>query len=447
MPEVPKIVHHRLRAAIASQDLLLQAHPEADVLTAFVEQALSTAEREGILQHMALCEDCREVVSFALPPVEIASKAPEAETTEVAAGPATAHSERKSRFAWAGLSWAHLRWATLAAGIAVAVLVMRPALQRMGTPQRPVSSAANHVAAPPVQTMPAAAIAPGTSLEASKGTVNSLATKPLESGPKETGSVESFGAKRLPHQTAPSASSFGMQLAATMRPASPAKPSLDKKSLSSGSNLEASVSAAGQATEAVEIAGANAVAETEPAALAGAPSIEKAKPPLEDTAANQQAANQAANQKDKSTQKTLPSALAAPLHAEMMAQAKSVVGTGAAAPARFPRPSAIWAIANGVLQRSFDGGRTWQTAAPGGRALLCYTNREQEVWAGGNEGTLLHSTDNGATWKAVAVSYKGQPLTSNVTHIEAGVPLSIVLSTENHETWISADGGKTWEKK
>lgn len=41
MTEVPKIVHHRLRAAMPAAELLEQMHPEADVLTAFAEQALS----------------------------------------------------------------------------------------------------------------------------------------------------------------------------------------------------------------------------------------------------------------------------------------------------------------------------------------------------------------------------------------------------------------------
>src|SRR5260370_16806372 len=66
MTEVPKIVYDRLRAALPEQ-----AHPDADLLTAFAEQALSAAEREGVLQHLALCEDCRDVVALALPAADI----------------------------------------------------------------------------------------------------------------------------------------------------------------------------------------------------------------------------------------------------------------------------------------------------------------------------------------------------------------------------------------
>ena len=48
MSEVPKIVHHRLRAATPAPDPLERAHPDADLLTAFAEQALPASEREGV---------------------------------------------------------------------------------------------------------------------------------------------------------------------------------------------------------------------------------------------------------------------------------------------------------------------------------------------------------------------------------------------------------------
>jgi hypothetical protein len=74
MAEVPKIVYDRLRAARPVPDRPLaepgapeQSHPDADLLTAFAEQALSATERDGVLDHLALCGDCREVIALALP--------------------------------------------------------------------------------------------------------------------------------------------------------------------------------------------------------------------------------------------------------------------------------------------------------------------------------------------------------------------------------------------
>ena len=66
MTEVPKIVHDRLRAALPEQ-----AHPDADLLAAFAEQALSATERDGVLQHLALCGDCRDVIALALPAADM----------------------------------------------------------------------------------------------------------------------------------------------------------------------------------------------------------------------------------------------------------------------------------------------------------------------------------------------------------------------------------------
>ncbi len=67
MTDVPKIVHSRLRAATPEREAMERAHPEADVLTAFAEQALSAAERESVLQHLTLCGDCRDVIALASP--------------------------------------------------------------------------------------------------------------------------------------------------------------------------------------------------------------------------------------------------------------------------------------------------------------------------------------------------------------------------------------------
>lgn len=45
-------------------------HPDADQLSAFIEQALPAHERDGVLAHLAVCPDCRTVVALALPEEE-----------------------------------------------------------------------------------------------------------------------------------------------------------------------------------------------------------------------------------------------------------------------------------------------------------------------------------------------------------------------------------------
>ncbi len=119
----------------------------------------------------------------------------------------------------------------------------------------------------------------------------------------------------------------------------------------------------------------------------------------------------------------------------------------AAPPSPTRTRNVTWTIAAGVLQRSLDSGQSWQPALHADHSLLCYTPRDQDVWTGGQAGTLFHSADGGVTWLQIQPAIKGQPLTSDITHIEVRASAEVVLSTSNHEVWSSADNGKTWEKK
>lgn len=64
MSNVPKIVLKRLQSAP------VESHPDADLLTAFVERSLPASERGFVLDHISRCGDCREVVALALPAAE-----------------------------------------------------------------------------------------------------------------------------------------------------------------------------------------------------------------------------------------------------------------------------------------------------------------------------------------------------------------------------------------
>jgi hypothetical protein len=124
MAEVPKILYGRMRAAEAalkgSGD---PAHPASDLLAAFVEQALSAQEREGVLDHLSFCENCREVVALSLPPREIATERALVRDLPVRPQPA-----KSWLTAFTGPT---LRWAALAAGIVIVggVLLVRPGKQ------------------------------------------------------------------------------------------------------------------------------------------------------------------------------------------------------------------------------------------------------------------------------------------------------------------------------
>ncbi len=95
MQNVPKIVRERLRAAAPAVN-----HPDADLLTAFAEHSLPGVERDVVLEHLARCGDCREIVALALPATEFVDRA-----------------IQPSPSGW--LTWPALRWAFVAAGVVV----------------------------------------------------------------------------------------------------------------------------------------------------------------------------------------------------------------------------------------------------------------------------------------------------------------------------------------
>jgi hypothetical protein len=109
MAEIPKIVGRRLQAMAKLED-----HPDANLLTAFVERSLGKRERVYVLEHLSQCTNCREIVLLSAAQPEIA----------VAVAPA--------RSGWS--SWPVLRRGALAACVVVvgAVVTLR---QRQEAPQ------------------------------------------------------------------------------------------------------------------------------------------------------------------------------------------------------------------------------------------------------------------------------------------------------------------------
>jgi hypothetical protein len=97
MTQLPKIVTERLRTTAAQR----QAHPDPNIIAAFVEKTLREPEQEQVLDHLARCRDCRE---------EVALSFPESVALPIAR-PQPAGSS------W--LSWPVLRWGAVAACIAI----------------------------------------------------------------------------------------------------------------------------------------------------------------------------------------------------------------------------------------------------------------------------------------------------------------------------------------
>src|ERR1700682_974098 len=100
MPQLPQIVRERLKTSPAPG-----IHPDANVLSAFGERLLPESERARVLDHLARCGDCREIIALALPVSEAADVAP----------------FRNAQRGW--FSRSALRWGMVAAGIVAAASV------------------------------------------------------------------------------------------------------------------------------------------------------------------------------------------------------------------------------------------------------------------------------------------------------------------------------------
>jgi hypothetical protein len=450
MTEVPKIVYDRLRAALPEQ-----AHPDADLLTAFAEQTLSAAEREGVLQHLALCEDCRDVVALSLPAADITPPQTADENgVRTTVSQAGSRAPRKL-----SLAWPTLRWAALAAGavVAAAVLLVHPGKLNQTTPpsvNQQVATAAPPASSPKI----ASSSAPLSTIATSPTNHSAFLAKTDEAQPNSELQLSKKLKAGPVVMPSPQAESGGL-LADNKKDSGQADKLSAPADRTRAFDYDARSSQA--ATETVEVSGATAAVSREPSAENAlvarnetprndAPAIEKAKPALQEMEGSEEQKAQAA---------------AVPGPAKSLA--RNVMSTVKLASPASPTQAhnVTWAITGGVLQRSVDSGQNWQDALHADHPLLCYASRDEDVWAGGQAGTLFHSANSGVTWAQVQPSVKARQLSSDITHIEVRNnevrneelrrdlryhvrrPGEIVLSTSNNEIWSSADGGKTWAKK
>jgi len=93
----------------------------------------------------------------------------------------------------------------------------------------------------------------------------------------------------------------------------------------------------------------------------------------------------------------------------------------------------------GLILRSVDGGKSWQTLHKGDASLFTLDlPASGTAYAAGQNGALLRSTDHGASWSDVS---------TGTTAILLGVYASAdgkVLVTGMHDMMSSADDGKSW---
>jgi hypothetical protein len=483
MQKLPKIVSERLKIAGPPS-----AHPDADLLTAYSERALPHSERALVLDHLSYCGDCREIVALAQP---------EFETDSVVVLKPAHHN-------WFTLP--ALRWGFAAACAVVLVSVGVLQYQRSSHVEM-AGNAENSIALekeetlrkaqnlekgdsenaqnlPPAAPPPAMVLpetsnrAPAAAMPFAKKSVaqNSEARDRLDEGQikdKDEGASfhgRAFAARALsaPAQEQKTQTATG--------------DNTNVLPYASGATIAANPQPAPapipQSSEMVEVQAANQAVTVNVAAAA---------PLVQDQVQNQITARDVQNlpvngrsqtdlkqsSQDQSglnvVAKSVPPTIGGPIMGS--AQAAMV------APLRLP----TWSLGPaGILQRSFDEGKTWQSVDVSAKPQPSTDNllqaqvtakakdqnsykleksrisqvifysvaaRGPEVWAGANAGVLYYSSNAGSSWVRMQPATNGITLTGDVVRIEFTAEHGCKVSTSTTETWSTADDGQTWSKQ
>lgn len=110
-----------------------------------------------------------------------------------------------------------------------------------------------------------------------------------------------------------------------------------------------------------------------------------------------------------------------------------------------PRWTLSW---DGVLQRSLDSGRTWQTIPVASHIVFrALAANGLDIWVGGKAGALFHSSDAGQHWTQMFPVANGQAFAGDIVGVEFSDTLHGKLTSSNHEIWITSDSGQTWDKQ
>jgi hypothetical protein len=391
-------------------------HPDADLLTGFVEGGLNDAERSVVLNHVAACAQCREVLALAAP-----EAVPEPEFA-LAAAPASSTTQVPARASW--FRWPVLRWGAVVAAVVVvtAALALRP---WRTTPRADRVTIAEEAATPAEKPAPA----PGT--------------KAPESIPPQT-----RGNMADKRPVAPEKKEKAMAVAKP--PARKVAPEIYDRVDGQGRQRESDVavvagataSAKPSATDSAEVARAQ-----KPESAAGAMArrdsgVAPAAPP----ASRPPAAAQSA---EAETEAVAPGEGVGSIgklgRASKSANADTLVyrkGAQLAGTAQPVGTKARWTISpEGQVERSLDGGQTWvPVVIVRGAKFRTVSAVENDVWAGGD--ALYHSSDAGQHWTRVAL-----PTGNLITRIDFSGPRSGQVTTTAGEVWTTDDAGRTWSRK
>jgi hypothetical protein len=428
MSQVPKIVWARLQAGA------VEAHPDADVLTAFYEQALPENERGAVLAHLAQCSDCRDVVALAMPDVAVERSHQPVERA-------------------AGWGWPlFVRWGSVVACMVVvgaAVMIYRPAPVAV----RPTSEAE--------------VVIPEESHATAASADQNLTDDKTASG-KVAGSELTDKVAAQPTQPVALAKEAR---AASTRPVESGKkfervpapaPQVEARSVAQSSAAIGVIQKKQAAAfEAPRPGGAVGGMIGNVVPSAPAPAADSGQPEKEATVAEVQAPEVPAEMKAADTPGRAKVGTANAVSASEQDQkrekqailADSYSKTAQAGPAGVPAmlatTPAMWTLSpDGQLQRSVDRGQSWHPAPLLEQAKFTAVSAiGLDIWVGGAAGLLYHSTNSGVQWTLMKPTASGVALTGDISDVRFTNPQHGTVTTTNKEEWTTSDSGATWQKK
>ena len=463
MAELSNSLRQRLGAVQNGQ----QTHPDADLLTAFVEQALSTAERAEVLGHLSVCWECRQVVALSLP------QPPESAIQPVIT-PAPVSGWR--------------RWFTPAFGLAGLVTAMAVvALVVMQVPGKRGTEKQSQQA----QVAPVKDQAPETDQKKDAGTAESFSAESRERMPaaNEAEKLRAGNVSRpAPRAAIPARTSAGRPIAAGDQPLLGVFPSrqdfvntglfeanveykANDKNLPAAPQPQPSKSETRFVVNAPEIMTFSDIPAGQPAGNSNVRILNPPTPPERHPWVISVIRNGAGHVKALAT----PPAISAggiafhtmggqsKFSADLMKQHPAEVAAapekpGAEGLQRFDTLShrsmaadessaaemgAAWKASGGKLLRSTKPGQ-WDEAYPGASFQFTFVSaRGNEVWAGGTHASVVHSHDGGRSWEAPRLGDAASG--SIVSILFSGA--TIQVRTSDDQSWSSSDGGKTWAQQ
>jgi len=375
---IPKSVRDALANKRQAED-----HPSPDLLNGYVEQSLSATEKSGVTHHLAVCEDCREVVFLA---------------SAAASQPFDAAIIEPARV-WRGWKWLVPAVAMLA--LVFSALVERP---KLFAPRPVAMQAANHQAnALPSQT--------ASSQVTTEGETAALLYSPAL---KSTNQQEHIRANLTDRNKRSAQDEVAAAAGAKQTP------SETREALA-----DLAKAAPSPTTPSPAVVARNAVVPSSAATAAAAPL--------------QAAVGQAPSARAFGApgQSSLQS----------MKKAAAPTGISGDASYLSLTIRSHWRITDeGHLERSPAGDDWTQVLADQPIRFRAVAVVGNDVWAGGNNGALFHSVDGGGHWAQAVLSADGHPETGAVVSINFDTVSQGSVRTETGSTWTTSDRGQSWNK-